>query len=361
MILALTKKCNIACYMCNVHYKKGVLEEYPTMSSTVFSKIEPFFPFLKQLTLGGNGEPFIDKDIFHRLDRIRHLNKAVFIEVFTNGLLLDSPTLVREAVHAIDMFRFSINAFSKNNYESIMVGGKYDKLLHNLAVFKQVRNDAGMKIKTSVECIIMKRNISDIDKSVEFCRELGFDSLVFKPMWIIDDRTKEEFIKPEDAEADILRELLPKVRHLGMRTGIEVEIYDEIFQLYFNRDKERRISDDISVVPVPKKHSYWGMMKNRITRNLANKSVDYEKLPCSDPWNTIQIFENGSVLLCCQGLTPIGDLKESSIEEIWNGEEAQRYRRGMISGEYYGACRNCNRIVPRNLASYEKAITRKKE
>lgn len=300
--------------------------------------------------MGGNGEPFIDKDIFYRLKRIRELNKNLFVDVYTNGLLLNTPEFIESAINVINMFRFSINAFSKTNYESTMIGGNFDKLIDNVQLFMQVKNAAGNDTKTSAEFIVMKKNIMDIVKGIKFCSKYGIDSIVFKPLWIIDDVTDAEFVKPEDAEANTLREQIGKALQLGRQNNIIFEIYKEINELYFdniNFDEQCVTSMAPPVSP---------SINDSSNEELVRPANDYDKFPCSDPWDNIQIFEDGGVLLCCQGVTPIGNLNETSISDIWNGNEANRYRVGMINGKYYGGCKNCNRINPKNITSYEKPM-----
>ena len=69
-----------------------------------------------------------------------------------------------------------------------------------------------------------------------------------------------------------------------------------------------------------------------------------EQLFCSKPfkWFEItQVNEIGEVYMCCPAWldTPIGNLRYQSVEEIWNGEEAQKLRRSILDGSF----KYCNR------------------
>ncbi len=57
---------------------------------------------------------------------------------------------------------------------------------------------------------------------------------------------------------------------------------------------------------------------------------------------------NGDVVLCCDDWnhsTILGNLKNQTIEEIWNGEKLRAIRQAHIKGEFYRVplCAGCNK------------------
>ena len=44
----------------------------------------------------------------------------------------------------------------------------------------------------------------------------------------------------------------------------------------------------------------------------------------------------------------------SSIDEVWFGDEAVCYRRGMKSGQYYGGCAECSLIFSQKKSAYDR-------
>ena len=70
---------------------------------------------------------------------------------------------------------------------------------------------------------------------------------------------------------------------------------------------------------------------------------------CSFPWNTLVIFWNGSVLPCPQdffGRTEIGNVRDSSLRNIWNGERMITLRKKLARGDRTDltSCLRCDRI-----------------
>ncbi len=57
---------------------------------------------------------------------------------------------------------------------------------------------------------------------------------------------------------------------------------------------------------------------------------------CIAPFFYIEVFGNGEVFTCCPAYIKlsIGNIFNSDIEEIWNGETAQKIRRMMLRGDY---------------------------
>jgi radical SAM protein with 4Fe4S-binding SPASM domain len=70
---------------------------------------------------------------------------------------------------------------------------------------------------------------------------------------------------------------------------------------------------------------------------------------CPFPWNALIIYWDGSVLPCTQdffGEFIVGNAKESSLEEVWNGESMRFIREKLASREIkeIKTCSNCDRV-----------------
>ena len=67
---------------------------------------------------------------------------------------------------------------------------------------------------------------------------------------------------------------------------------------------------------------------------------------CDLPWRSLHLMADGTVLFCCHQATLVGNLERQSLEEIWFGAEATRYREAMREGRPYGGCKTCSRMEP---------------
>jgi radical SAM protein with 4Fe4S-binding SPASM domain len=80
---------------------------------------------------------------------------------------------------------------------------------------------------------------------------------------------------------------------------------------------------------------------------------------CTFPWNALIIFWDGSVLPCSQdffGSYILGNIKHSSLREIWNNEKMVSLRQKLASKKVTGLnpCANCDRLSRKNILGVPK-------
>ena len=63
---------------------------------------------------------------------------------------------------------------------------------------------------------------------------------------------------------------------------------------------------------------------------------------CILPWIHMHPWPNGKTMLCCDSPweTNIGDLRENSLQEVWNSERMKQVRLNMLQGK---KCKECVR------------------
>jgi len=72
-------------------------------------------------------------------------------------------------------------------------------------------------------------------------------------------------------------------------------------------------------------------------------------MPCPFPWQYLVVQWDGTVVPCCRdynGVNPMGNVRVSTLREIWNGDIYAGFRAQHRTGDY-GAndfCRNCMEI-----------------
>lgn len=129
-------------------------------------------------------------------------------------------------------------------------------------------------------------------------------------------------------------------------------------------------SDDLCMIP-PVKQLYEYCMKHQVwmdkieihlrkqnevltTRGGSapnkqdNRDKKIEQLPCIYPFTQMVIRPDGKVSLCCNdalGKNTLGDVKISSIKEIWQNDCYQNIRNQIAKGrKNLGMCKNCDTI-----------------
>ena len=88
--------------------------------------------------------------------------------------------------------------------------------------------------------------------------------------------------------------------------------------------------------------------------NSKNKISDKSFLPCTFPWYSLTIFWDGRIVPCPQdffGKLALGNIKDSSLLDIWNGPKEIFLRAKLNRREYEDIvpCSRCDRLWRRKL------------
>ncbi|SVE38928.1 uncharacterized protein METZ01_LOCUS491782, partial [marine metagenome] len=87
--------------------------------------------------------------------------------------------------------------------------------------------------------------------------------------------------------------------------------------------------------------------KSKHQDKLAESQNSGFDFACTHPWEEMVIGADGRVGLCCldhELNEQVGDIKSATIQEIWQGEVINNYRKKQLNLEYdsIGSCKNCN-------------------
>ncbi len=127
---------------------------------------------------------------------------------------------------------------------------------------------------------------------------------------------------------------------------------------------------------IPDFIKYWKPLVNKVDVNKYNtwlgtkedmnvgKSLDESKegkfdFACIHPWDELVIAADGKAGLCCLDFdlkAGVGDIKQQTIQEIWNSEQINAYRNKMLKLDYESieVCRNCNAYIFQKSKTWAK-------
>lgn len=181
--------CNLRCPMCTI----GIPEanaKYITqkhMSWDLYEKI--IFEGEKygcpSLNPQGINEPLLDNDLE---DYIKFASKHGFIDIMmnTNATLLSEERSKKLLESGITRLRFSLDAATKETYEKIRIGGKFDKVMENIQRFLQLKKNSSKQIPViGVNFCKMRLNEHEEELFIEKWKDQ------------VDFVTIQEFVPPE--------------------------------------------------------------------------------------------------------------------------------------------------------------------
>jgi MoaA/NifB/PqqE/SkfB family radical SAM enzyme len=321
------KGCPYSCAMCPVHFSKK-----QNISRDLLEKISPYFKYLDVLAIHGDGEPllgdinyFVEQAV--KNDFVLHMNSTGF---FLTKELADVLLKARLSI------RFSIHSGSKESYMKIM-GNKFEKVLENITYLvkksKESKNDSDFWFSF----IIMKENIDEIEEFLKIAHNVGISHVRF--MKLIPNRESIKGIKMpnrdfkfsylEQYNRKIIKKFidrLPSYKKLAKDLGIKIEVG--------------------SMESSAKKPYFIPELINKVTNKLlfGKKFLPLKKRKgmCVVPWfGQLIISQNGDVKLCCSYDAPIGNINDSTLEEIWNNDIVRQFRSSFSKGEFPKLCGYC--------------------
>jgi MoaA/NifB/PqqE/SkfB family radical SAM enzyme len=300
------------------------------MPSEIFHKALDFARISKRIALAGSGEPLLTTNFSEKLHEISRVAPTAEISLLTNGLLLTTRKYVEDIMSSLSLLTISINGVS--TYEKIMPPARFEGILNNLEIIKTVKQKLKKPPQTCLNFVIVKDNICDIVRITEVAIKFKFDRLLFSWQHFDIKEQNVQAIPDGSAQMKQVLLLLEQAELLALKNNLQI-IYSEHRPLLQKKDPP-------AAAPTTSK-----------------KSAE-QPIVCKKPWQEVTISSAGKVQLCCVKATIIGTLETGDFESIWQGEEANQYRQGILTGNYHNVCKTCH-FVGRHTDNFIRSSTNK--
>jgi radical SAM protein with 4Fe4S-binding SPASM domain len=299
-----TTVCNLKCITCDRTYKSDI--NLGMMSFNVFKEVVSQFSYLlgsnyiqTGLFLTGLGEPFLNKDIFRMIKYAKQKGQP-YVHLISNGTVLDE-TKNQEIINCeLDHISFSIDGSTKETFESIRVGAKYE------SVISSIKNLTGKRCG--------KKPFIDLNITLE-------------------DKNQKEWMSFIDLAFDV------RADRVSVRLVSQKLAHNNIARMHV-------ILNDI------KKAEQYAKSKK-----IEFRYTDDYKDTCVYPWIWPYVTWNGFVTPCCYISDPrqfnFGNILEKSFMDIWNGDKYCQFRKDLVSTNPPSICKDCPKC-PSNLNFYIK-------
>lgn len=177
------RACNARCIMCpssTMKREKGVMSD--ETHQIILKKLSDWAAPISVITHAGVGEPLLDKDLEEKIKNEKKVFSNAQIIVYTNGGLLSKERSITLIESGVDVVSFSINAFRKETYESIMNIPR-DITYKNVEQFLEIKQKSSAKVNIHVS--LVKTDICSLDEVDEFKRYWSAKQIqVVTPPWI---------------------------------------------------------------------------------------------------------------------------------------------------------------------------------
>ncbi len=325
----LTNSCNLRCRMCGQWSEEGYIrggqkDSARKMSLADWQRLvdEAATHGIKSILLRG-GEPFLLPGFIELLDYIH--GKGFFVSIDTNG------TLLKE--HASDLARIrdvhvtvSIDGPEPIHDAVRGVKGCFNKSREGLLALAELEKTSGKKISRSICFTISPYSLPGLDALPGVARKLGVETVVIAPYFYVPEAVGKAYEKE-------LRELgCPAFSWRGFHhedSGVPVEVF---------LDKLRRFRAGLQGI---REYPYMALSEEEYRRWFTDPTAPVGRISCPNVEKLIDIQPGGEANFCVDFPDySIGNARNATIWELWNGERARRFRERRRRAPL-SACHRC--------------------
>jgi MoaA/NifB/PqqE/SkfB family radical SAM enzyme len=299
VFLDVSIECNLRCVQCDIWTLKN-----PVNSLTLEERIKvlnetKLWDEQPKVVLTGGELLMRPERLYETAEAAKKL--GVYITISSNGTLVRPNDLIRLPGSGISCIVFSIDSHKEQVHDTIRgVDGTYKKVINSVKVANKIKNGTGLSVLTST--ILGEHNLDEIEQLVDFLESIGAETTIFQP------------IQP------IFARQLENNWHMGKLFPVDFKKIDRgIDTLLKLKQEGRRI--------------YQTEEQFEDMRYYFKNPLKVREGQCASYYSSMMIDITGQVRLCFNmdriGLKPIGNIRKSTLQEMWTGVEAENARQVM--------------------------------
>ncbi|HET6513620.1 MAG TPA: radical SAM protein [Thermodesulfovibrionales bacterium] len=327
--IELSNRCNLRCRMCWFHGEKGIGDRYEGCELTtreVFGVVDDIGKYTSSIYIGGS-EPFIREDFMEILRHMKSKNLAVSFT--TNGTLLDSGKIETLVALGVDAVYFSIDG-NEELHDRVRGRGVFHQVTQSVRKLSGIKKRRmGVKPLIIVNIAVRSDLIGHVKESMDAIRNAtddGADLYRLHHLWYA---TPSELSRHQSAVTEKL-------------SRCAVGAASHVIPGSFVLDPARLAAEIMDVSRLPKVRSYPDLSYTQIIKYYS-KSPTVRKR-CIASFFAAVIKPNGDVTFCPDEWIDdyiLGNILNDSFHNIWNSEEAHKFRRVLLREKHFPGCQRC--------------------
>lgn len=336
MIIELTQNCNFRCVMCDqvqnklfpqyAHYNSKL-----NMSQDLFDRIaEELFPTAYFVDLRGFGESLIHPQWGAIVEKLAAY-PLIDWHLVTN-LSLKNDAMWEKLVQNRFILGISFDGATQKTFEKIRVRSHFENILHNLKIVSDAVNRLGQGFLYFI-VVVQEWNMHELSDIVKLAEKHGVRDVQFK---VIHPGPHQMHLGPWTNEVGVH---IARAVETGIEAGVRVTINDSVLLKDTEPERARKAAEISYPIPVLNFRAPEGADVGEThdlmaaVRDMSRVSVHKK---CFKGYHYTYIASDGKVGNCNHMMNPsmheMGDLNQSSFEEIWNGEPYKYFRVSLRRG-----------------------------
>lgn len=270
--LDLSSKCNLKCPICRYHGDDPAEELYAGRSS----EVDEFVQFIqsaggaKTIAFGVMAEPFLHKNIWEALDRLRPLCQDFSFS--TNALPLTEQKIAKLADYPVKIIHVSCDAGDEDGYRKWRSGGRFDQFIEKLELLVKQFGE-----KINFHSVVFAQNRESLLKAPALLKELGVSILEMASLFetVVSRRNGLRRLEGQELR-DFLVEMLNECERCGIRFSYGNHLLKPEDAEWLHAETGGKLGCDSHVLKI-------------------GKGV------CQMPWSYLGFEPDGPVSPCCGG------------------------------------------------------------
>lgn len=326
--LDLTYDCNLLCGFCFLNFLPNFRNEnrtdylsYHEISTLVKSvKVKNTSFFLT------GGEPLLRKDLLKIINEIKV--HGFRCGLFTNATLLNSDIADQLIKSNLNYLLFSLDGPEKIHDRLRGVTGSFEKTYRNIEYLTSRRKNS--KPKVIMNSLILDENQNYLLEMIDIAKNLKVDCVAFDFLTFLTGNNLK-------THQDSFKSFFPK---------------DNFKSLVFVKDfKQEDFSYLIKKIYALKKYAKLKKVRIFFKPDLNRKELkgwfnsEFNFIRrCIYPWNVVRISPYGDIYPCAAFYIKIGNLRDNTLEEIWNNKKFINFRKLLRGGKIQSGCNRCVKL-----------------
>lgn len=296
-------RCNFRCTMCQVSEWGPTYQRAEDMSLEDFKHLIDEQYGLIEIKIQGMGEPLLGRETFFEMIKYAR-SKHIWVRSTTNASLLHFRENYKNLIDSgINELQVSIDGATKDTFEKIRGGSKFEQVVDNCKLLNQYCIDMDV-LRTRMWTVIQRDNVGEFLQFVDLAHEMKFRRLTFSldlTSWGQDHWVQVN--KGKNIESDVTEEMAQQAIAIGQSRGVEVTFMNQIARFKTGSAKEI----------------------------------------CHWPFSQAYVSSDMRIVPCCYIASPevaeLGDARDFS--KVWTGDSFKEFRQAHLDGRIPVSCQQC--------------------
>ncbi|MFN8535123.1 MAG: radical SAM protein [Dehalococcoidia bacterium] len=315
LYVEVTNRCNSLCVHCprtfnGLHWDRD-------LTIAEFVAVTDQLPDLERIVLHGLGEPLLNPQLFEMIALLKA--RGVRVVFNSNAIALSARLRQRVVQSGLDEYRVSFDAATPETYAKIRGVPGFGKAVHNVRALLALKQSLGATTPhVSLWFVTIRENVQELADFVRLAAEIGAPEIHIQRLVYFGEGLAVE-------EQSLFHRLADEEQR-------QIDLAEQIaadFGVVLSASGNEPAADSLSSRPALAAHPWW---------------------TCRRPWQLSYVTAEGEVLACC--FVPfvtngnwkdqvLGNVREQSLAEIWNGDRYQAFRRQFLSDRPPAICAGC--------------------